>query len=106
MEYVYAAMLLTKAGKKVEEPAMKQVLEAAGITVDEAQIKAVVAALENVDVDAAIAEASQFTAQAPATAAPAQDDAPQPKEEDSKKKAEEEKKSDEDAAAGLGALFG
>ncbi|MBT3814407.1 50S ribosomal protein P1, partial [Candidatus Woesearchaeota archaeon] len=34
MEYVYAAMLLHKAGKEITEDAVKAVLTAAGVTVD------------------------------------------------------------------------
>jgi large subunit ribosomal protein L12 len=61
MEYVYAAMLLTKAGKNVDEASMKKVFDAAGVQVDDAKIKAVVAALDGVDIEAAIKEASQMT---------------------------------------------
>ena len=100
MEYVYASMLLHKAGKKIEPEAVKKVLEAAGITPDEARIKALVAALENVDIDEAVKKA----AVAPAAPAPAAAAKESPKSE--KKSAEEEKKSEEAASAGLGALFG
>ena len=100
MEYIYAAMLLHKAGKKIEPEAVKKVLEAAGITPDEARIKALVAALENVNIDEAVKKA----AVAPAAPAPAAAAKESPKSE--KKSAEEEKKSEEAASAGLGALFG
>lgn len=102
MEYVYAAMLLHKAGKKVDEASVKKVLDAAGVQTDEARIKALVASLEGVNIDEAIENAS--VAQAPVAAAPAEDAAP--KAEDNKKAAEEEKKQEEQAAVGLGALFG
>ena len=102
MEYVYAAMLLHKAGKEVSEDAVKKVLEAAGVKPDEGRIKALVAALDGVDIDAAIKEA----AAAPVAAAPAAaGEAPEAKEKKEEKK-EEEKPSEEEAAAGLGALFG
>ncbi len=98
MEYIYAGMLLHKAGKKITEDAVKKVLEAAGVAVEAGRVKALVAALEGVDIDAAIKEAAAVAAPvAAAHAAPAE------------KKAEkkEEKKADEGAAAaGLGALFG
>ena len=68
MEYVYAAMLLHKAGHKVDEGSVKKVLEAAGVKVDEARIKALVAALEGVNIDEAIKTAA-FAA--PVAAAPA-----------------------------------
>jgi large subunit ribosomal protein L12 len=99
MEYVYAAMLLHKAGQQVNEAALMKVLEAAGIKANEAKAKAVVAALQGVDIEAAIKESAIMSA--PAAAAPAAG----PKKEE-KKPAEEEKKSEEQAAAGLGALFG
>ena len=37
MEYVYTAMLLHKAGQKVDEANVKKVLEATGVKVDEAR---------------------------------------------------------------------
>ncbi|MBI5389348.1 50S ribosomal protein P1 [Candidatus Woesearchaeota archaeon] len=95
MEYIYAAMLLHKAGQKVEEASVKKVLEAAGVKGDDARLKGLVAALEGVNIDEAIQKAQVA---APATAAPAAE-----KKEDKKK---EEKKTEEEAAAGLGALFG
>lgn len=98
MEYIYAAMLIHKAGKKVDEPTVKKVLEAAGIKPDDARVKALVAALADVNIEKAIAEAAIPVA-APAPTATI---APAAKKEEKK----EEKKSEEEAAAGLGALFG
>lgn len=98
MEYVYCAMLLFKAGKKVDEASIKKVLEAAGITPDETRIKALVAALEGVDIEKAIQEAAVPVAAPVAAVA-----GPAAKKEEKKK---EEKPSEEQAAAGLGALFG
>ncbi|RLE43508.1 50S ribosomal protein P1, partial [Candidatus Woesearchaeota archaeon] len=54
MEYVYAAMLLHKAGQQINEENVKKVLEAAGVKVDEARVKALVAALEGVNIDEVI----------------------------------------------------
>ncbi len=104
MEYVYAALLLAKAGKEISEENMKNVLEAAGVSVDEAQVKATVAALEGVDIEEVIKEASSMTVATPA--APAAGEAAAPAEEKKEEKKEEEKKDDTAAAAGLGALFG
>ena len=104
MEYVYAAMLLHKAGKEVTEDAVKAVLTAASVTVDEARVKALVAALQGVDIEEAIKKASVA---APVAAAPAASgEAPKEEKKDDQKSAETEKKADESAAAGLGALFG
>ena len=54
MEYIYAAMLIHKAGGKVDEASVKKVLEAAGVKSDDARIKALVASLEGVNIDEAI----------------------------------------------------
>ena len=100
MEYVYAAMLIHKAGGKVDEATVKKVLDAAGVKSDDARVKALVASLEGVNIDEAIKNATV----APVAAAPAAS-GEAPKEE-KKEKPKEEKKSAEEAAAGLGALFG
>ena len=104
MEYVYAAMLLHKAGQKVDEHNVKHVLEAAHVKVDDARAKALVAALEGVNIDEAIEKAAvaQVAAAAPASGHEHKGEA----KADHAKKAAEEKKSEEAAAAGLGALFG
>lgn len=100
MEYVYAAMLLHKAGKKISEDAVKKILTAAGVDANDAKIKALVAALEGVNIDEAIKK--QAVAAAPIAAAPAAESATPKKVEEKK----EEKKNDSAGAAGLGALFG
>ncbi|MCD6484028.1 MAG: 50S ribosomal protein P1 [Candidatus Odinarchaeota archaeon] len=100
MEYVYASLLLHKAGKEINEENLTKVLEAAGVSVDPAQVKAVVAALSEIDIDEAIKSAA-FPAVAPVAAAPAAEEA---KEEE--KKEEEEEKKEEEAVEGLSALFG
>jgi len=105
MEYIYASMLLHKAGQKVEEANVRKVLEAASIKVDEARVKALISALEGVNIDEAIEKAAMPVAVAPAAPA-AEAQGGETKKEDPKKKAEEEKKSSDQAAAGLGALFG
>ncbi|MBW3020278.1 50S ribosomal protein P1 [Candidatus Woesearchaeota archaeon] len=101
MEYVYAAMLIHKAGGKVDEATVTKVLTAAGVQVDEAKVKALVASLENVNIDEAIEKAAAAPV---AVAAPAAATAAAPAEE--KKDDKEEEKKEEEAAAGLGALFG
>ncbi len=104
MEYIYAAMLLHKAGKQITEDAVKSVLKAAGVNVEETRVKALVAALQGVDIDEAIKKAAVAAPVAVAAAggAPAQKEA----KKSEKSKEEEQKKADEAAAAGLGALFG
>jgi len=97
MELVYAAMLLHKAGNTINEANVKKVADAAGLKADDAQIKALCAALNGVDIDKAIKEAAMPVAAAPAAATHAAAAPAAPKEE---------KKSAEEAAAGLSSLFG
>jgi large subunit ribosomal protein L12 len=106
MEYVYAAMLLHKAGKEINEQNVSQVLTAAGINVDAVRVKALVASLADVKIDEAIKSAPTMMAApaaAPAAAAPAAEAKPK---EEKKKKEEEDKAKEEAALEGLGALFG
>jgi len=106
MEYVYAAMLLHKAGKEINEENLTQVLKAAGINADTARVKALVASLAEVNIEEAIKSAPTMMATpAAAPAAPAPASEAKPKEE-KKKKEEEEKAKEEAALEGLGALFG
>lgn len=100
MEYVYAAMLLHKAGKEVKEDAVEKVLKAAGVDVDSARVKALVAALSGVNIDEAIEKAAVVSAAPAASAAAPAADAP------AKKKEEKKEEPAEESGAGLGALFG
>jgi large subunit ribosomal protein L12 len=107
MEYIYAAMLLHKAGKEINEENLTNVLTAAGINADAVRVKALVASLADVKIDEAIKSASTMMAApaaAPAMTAPAAE--AKPKVEEKKKKEEEEKAKEEAALEGLGALFG
>jgi large subunit ribosomal protein L12 len=106
MEYIYAAMLLHKAGKEINEQSLTQVLTAAGVNVDAVRAKALVASLTDVKIDEAIKSAPTMMAApavAPAAAAPAAQAKPK---EDEKKKKEDEKAKEDAALEGLGALFG
>jgi large subunit ribosomal protein L12 len=105
MENIYAAMLLHKAGKQIDEQSITAVLTAAGLTVDAVQVKALVASLSEVNIDEAIKAAPTMMAAAPA-AAPTEQKPAAAAPEDKKKKAEEEKAKEEAALEGLGALFG
>jgi large subunit ribosomal protein L12 len=99
MKYVYAAMLLHSSGQKISEDNVKKVLTAAGVSVDEARVKSLVAAMSEVNIDEAIKAASVINV----PAGPAALAAEGKKEE---KKPADEKKKEEEALAGLGALFG
>ncbi len=109
MENIYAAMLLHKAGKEINEESVAAVLTAAGVSADPVQVKALVASLSEVNIDEAIKSAPTMMAAAPAAAAgtaPAEQKPAAAAPEDKKKKAEEEKAKEEAALEGLGALFG
>ncbi len=102
MEYIYASLLLHSSKKEISEDNLKAVLTAAGIQVDDVRVKAVAAALKEVNIEEVLKNAS--TMQVAAVAAPA---APV-EEKKEEKKEEEEKKgpSEEEIAGGLASLFG
>jgi len=102
MKYVYGALLLHSADKPITEENLKKIVTAAGIQVEEVQVKALVAALSEVNITDALKSAMTMTV-APAVAAPA---APADGKKEEKKAAEDDKKKEEEALAGLGALFG
>lgn len=105
MEYVYAAMLLHKAGKEINEKNVSEVLTAAGVSADAARVKALVASIAEVDIEEAIKSAPAMMAAAPAAVAaePAKKEEKKAKEEEPE---EDESKKEEAAMEGLGALFG
>jgi len=97
MNEVYAALILHEAKKEINEENIKKILEAAGAQIEEAKIKALVAALQGINIDEALKQAVVIPTQAVA--------ATEEKKEE-KKEEEEEKKRAEEAVAGLSALFG
>ena len=106
MEYVYSALLLHKAGKKMTAKAMDGILTAAGVDPDKNRIKALLAALKDVDIDEALKGAAMpMAVAAPAgVAAAAAEPAAKGKKKGKKEEKEEEK--EEEFTAGLGSLFG
>ncbi|MBA7605531.1 hypothetical protein ES703_12664 [subsurface metagenome] len=99
MEYMYAAMLLHSSGKEITEGTVESILNAAGISPDNTRVKALVAALAEVDIEEALkAPVLTAAAAAPAAAAADEEEAEEPEEEE-----EEEKEED---LQGLSALFG
>ena len=100
MEYVYAALLLHKLGKNVDEANLSSVVKASGAEVNEAQVKSLVAALADVNIDEAVKAAPvAVAAAAPATDAPATGG-------EAKEEKKEEPKNEEAAMEGLSSLFG
>ena len=100
MEYMYAAMLLHSAGKEIDEGSLGNILTAAGVSPDTVRVKALVAALAEVDIEEAL-KAPVLTAAAAPVAAPAAQE-----EEEEEQPKEEEKEEEEEDLQGLSALFG
>ena len=103
MEYVYAALMLHKLQKEVTEENVTSVIKATGAEVNEAQVKALVASLADVNIEEAIKAAPVAVAAAPAAAEDA------PADGDKKKEAKAEppsEKQEEQAMEGLASLFG
>jgi large subunit ribosomal protein L12 len=106
MQYIYAALLLNSAGKEITEKEGTSVLKSAGIEADDSRVKALVATLEGVDIEEAIAKSVALAPSATGAPAPA-DEAPAAAEVEKEEAAEEEEeKKEEESLAGLGALFG
>jgi len=101
MEYVYAALLLHKLGKPVNEENLTSVVKAAGTDPDTVKIKALASALSEVNIDEALKNAATMAA-APAAAAATSGPAAAKTEE----KPKEEEKKEEEALQGLASLFG
>ena len=100
MEYVYAALLLHKQKKEINEVNIANVVKASGAEVNEAQVKALVAALADVNIEEAI-KAAPVAVAAPATPSSGGGAA------EGKKEAElPSAKTEEQAMEGLSALFG
>ena len=98
MEYVYAALLLHKLGKDVDEDGLKKVVSATGVDVDDAKVKLLANALKDVNIDEEL-ENAVAVAVAPAAGGDAGAEAP-------KEEKKEEKEEASAAAEGLSSLFG
>ena len=114
MEYVYAALILNETGEEINEENVTGVLEAAGVDVEESRVKALVAALEDVDIEEAIETAAAAPAAGAASGGSADaadaDEADEDDDEaDEAEEAADEADDDEDegdGGEGLGELFG
>jgi large subunit ribosomal protein L12 len=102
MEYVYAALLLHKLQKPITEDNVTSVIKATGASPDEVKVKALVAALTEVNIDEALKAAPIAVAPASASSSAPAQAAPEASKEEEKK----EEKKEEEALEGLSALFG
>lgn len=99
--YMYGALMLHKAGKKVDEASLTSVVKAAGVEVDQVKVKALASALSEVNIDEALKNAASMAvaAAAPTAAAPAAG-------AKAEEKPKQDEKKEEEALAGLASLFG
>ena len=97
MEYVYAALLLHKLQKEVNEANISSVVKASGAEVNDSQVKAMVAALADINIEDAIKAVPVAVA---AAAAPATGEA------NKEEKPKDTGKTEEAAMEGLSSLFG
>ena len=105
MEYVYAALMLHKLQKDVTEENVTSVVKATGAEVNEAQVKALVASLADVDIEEAIKAAPVAVAAAPA-AAPETEASAGGDDKKEKKADPPTQKQEEQAMEGMASLFG
>jgi large subunit ribosomal protein L12 len=105
MEYVYAALLLHKLKQNITEDNIANVIKATGVTPDDVRVKALVAALSEVNIEEALKAAPiasvAAVGAASSTASPSAAGTA-PREEEEKK----EEKKEEEALEGLSSLFG
>ncbi|WP_336344060.1 50S ribosomal protein P1 [Halalkalicoccus ordinarius] len=113
MEYVYAALILNETGAEINEENLTDVLESAGADVEESRVKALVAALEDVDINEAVEQAAAVPAAGGsaggAAAGGEAEEADEGGEEEAEEAEAEEEDEDEDegdGGEGLGQLFG
>ncbi|HEY8110844.1 MAG TPA: 50S ribosomal protein P1 [Candidatus Nitrosotenuis sp.] len=100
MEYVYAALILHKMKKEINEANITSIIKATGESANDAQVKALVSALADVNIEEAIKAAPVAVAAAPAAAAAPAGGG------DAKKDEAAAGKSEEQAMEGLASLFG
>ncbi|MFC6961628.1 50S ribosomal protein P1 [Halocatena marina] len=110
MEYIYAALILNETDEEITEDNVTSVLETAGADIEESRVKALIAALDDVDIEEAVEQAAAVPAGgAGGAAAEPADETEEVEEEDEAEEAEAEEEDEEDDEAdgeGLGQLFG
>ena len=102
MELVYAALTLHEAGKEINEENLEAIVDSAELDVEDSEIAALVAALEDVDIEEAM-EAS-IGGSAPSGGSDNEGGEDETEEEEAEEE-EEEEASEEEAAEGLGSMF-
>ena len=103
MQYLYSALVLHKSEQEITEDGITKVLKAAGVTADKSRVKALVAALGEVNIDEALASAVMAAPAAASTGGAAPAAAAEVEEEEEEEESGEELDDDDE---GLGSLFG
>ena len=112
MEYVYAALILNETGEEINEDNITDVLDAAGAEVEESRVKALVAALEDVDIEEAVEQAAAVPAAgagggaAASAGGEAEAETETEEAEAEEAEAEEDEEEEDTSGEGLGELFG
>lgn len=113
MEYIYAALIVNETDAELNEDNITSVLEAAGADVEESRVKALIAALEDVDIEEAVDQAAAVPAGGAgagaggaAEAEPEEAETEEAETEEAEAEEEEEEEEDEADGEGLGQLFG
>lgn len=101
MEYVYAALILHKLKKEINESNVSSIIKAAGSDVDTAKVKTLITSLSDVDIEKIISSSNSVPVQA--TQKAPEDTTSKKKESPAKEKSG---KSEEQAMEGLASLFG
>jgi len=103
MELIYAALTLSEADKEINEDNLQDIVDAAGLDVEDSEIAALVAALEDVDIEEAMEKAVAGGAAAPAGGS--SDDSADEEEAEEEEEEEEDGADEDEAAEGLGNMF-
>jgi large subunit ribosomal protein L12 len=103
MELIYAALTLDEAGKEVNEENLQEIVDAVDLDVEDSEVSALVAALEDVDIEEAMETAVAGGAAAPAGGS--SDDSADEEEAEEEEEEEEDEADEEEAAEGLGNMF-
>ena len=106
MELVYAALTLNESGKEVNEDNLSAIADAVDLDVEDSEIKALIAALEDVDIEEAMETAvATGGGAAPAGGSSESADEDEATEEEGDEEPDEDEATEEEAAEGLGNLF-
>ena len=114
MEYIYAALILHESETEINEKSLATVLKAADVKVEDVRVKALVAALEDVDIEEAL-EAGQVVipvvggssaASGGETSTADSGNSEEAKKASAEEEAKEAEEEEAASAAGLGDLFG